>query len=286
MNSPAAEVVAAQAPARLQAFDLSGGRALSLIRAAREVARGRVDLEDPDHGRGWRRLRAIPGIGSWTVEMLALTGQGRLDQIPAGDLGLPEARRAPAHRRSAPARDRGGGARAVRAVRALAGARGCVRATCRPGDFAAARLTPERVRRSSLVSSSDSIAIAVAVVALLGTLAQAALSVYGPPRLQSRAAARALLETYREPLLDSRLRAPGPPPQHPPKPVRRGLPARPAAGGQAGGGAADDPVRVRAVPRLARDHPSRHPAAAAGVGRADAQGPGAAGGHHGNVPDQ
>lgn len=51
------------------------------------------------------------------------------------------------------------------------------------------------------MSSSDSIAIAVAVVALLGTLAQAALSVYGPPRLQSRAAARALLETYREPLL-------------------------------------------------------------------------------------
>ena len=34
------------------------------------------------------RLRAIPGIGSWTVEMLALHGQGRHDQLPAGDLGL------------------------------------------------------------------------------------------------------------------------------------------------------------------------------------------------------
>jgi hypothetical protein len=51
------------------------------------------------------------------------------------------------------------------------------------------------------VSPSDSIAIAVAVIALLGTLAQAALSVYGPPRLQARAAARARLETYRDPLL-------------------------------------------------------------------------------------
>jgi 3-methyladenine DNA glycosylase/8-oxoguanine DNA glycosylase len=37
---------------------------------------------------GWRRLRTIHGIGSWTVEILALGGQGRLDQIPAGDLGL------------------------------------------------------------------------------------------------------------------------------------------------------------------------------------------------------
>ena len=58
-----------------------------MIRAAREVS-GRVDLalEAPDHERGWRRLRAIRGIGAWTVQMLALTGQGRLDQLPAGDL--------------------------------------------------------------------------------------------------------------------------------------------------------------------------------------------------------
>ena len=34
-----------------------------------------------------RRLRAIPEIGAWTVEMLALHGQGRMDLIPAGDLG-------------------------------------------------------------------------------------------------------------------------------------------------------------------------------------------------------
>ena len=58
---------------------------------AREVAAGRVALESPDHEvqeAGWRRLRTISGIGAWTVEILALTGQGRLDQIPAGDLGL------------------------------------------------------------------------------------------------------------------------------------------------------------------------------------------------------
>ena len=85
---PAAEVLAGTAPARLQSFDLAGCRAITLVRAAREVARGRIDLHDSDHERGWRRLRAIPGIGSWTVEMLALYGQGRYDQVPAGDLGL------------------------------------------------------------------------------------------------------------------------------------------------------------------------------------------------------
>jgi 3-methyladenine DNA glycosylase/8-oxoguanine DNA glycosylase len=79
-------VIAGQSPARLESFGLSGLRAITLTRAAREVAAGRVDLYGPDHEHGWRRLRAIPGIGSWTVQKLALEGQGRMDQIPAGDL--------------------------------------------------------------------------------------------------------------------------------------------------------------------------------------------------------
>ncbi|MDQ6835382.1 MAG: hypothetical protein M3016_04270 [Actinomycetota bacterium] len=85
-DSPTAAVLAAQAPALLASFDLSPGRALTLRRAAREVASGRVDLLAGDHERGWRRLRRIPGVGSWTLQMLGLTGQGRLDQLPAGDL--------------------------------------------------------------------------------------------------------------------------------------------------------------------------------------------------------
>ena len=59
---------------------------MALIRAAREVASGRADLLAPDHERAWRRLRAIPGIGRWTIDVLALHGQGRLDMVPAGDL--------------------------------------------------------------------------------------------------------------------------------------------------------------------------------------------------------
>jgi 3-methyladenine DNA glycosylase/8-oxoguanine DNA glycosylase len=84
---PAAATLGATAPALLQSFDLSAGRATAMRRAAHEVATGRADLAGPEHERSWRRLRAIPGIGSWTVEMLALYGQGRYDQLPAGDLG-------------------------------------------------------------------------------------------------------------------------------------------------------------------------------------------------------
>lgn len=85
---PEPAVLAGVAPALLQSMDLSAGRSLALVRAAREVATGRADLRAVDHERSWRRLRAIPGIGSWTVEVLALFGQGRYDQVPAGDLGL------------------------------------------------------------------------------------------------------------------------------------------------------------------------------------------------------
>ncbi len=85
---PSAATVAGTAPALLESMDLKGSRAIALVRAAREVASGRVDLRAPDHERGWRRLRAIPGIGSWTQEILAVHGQGRYDQIPAGDLGF------------------------------------------------------------------------------------------------------------------------------------------------------------------------------------------------------
>jgi 3-methyladenine DNA glycosylase/8-oxoguanine DNA glycosylase len=85
-DTPSASRLAAQAPARLASFGLSESRSIALIRAAREVAAGRVKLLGPDPEPGWRRLRRIPGIGSWTVQMLGLTGQGRLDQLPAGDV--------------------------------------------------------------------------------------------------------------------------------------------------------------------------------------------------------
>jgi 3-methyladenine DNA glycosylase/8-oxoguanine DNA glycosylase len=85
-DAPTAGAIAAQSPALLCSLGLAETRAIALVRAAREVAAGRVDLDAPEHERAWRRLGAIKGIGSWTLQMLAFTGQGRLDQLPAGDL--------------------------------------------------------------------------------------------------------------------------------------------------------------------------------------------------------
>jgi 3-methyladenine DNA glycosylase/8-oxoguanine DNA glycosylase len=82
-DAPSAAALAAAAPAQLAAQDLAPKRAITLRRAAAEVASGRVDLA----GHDLRRLAAISGIGPWTLESLALYGQGRLDVVPAGDLG-------------------------------------------------------------------------------------------------------------------------------------------------------------------------------------------------------
>jgi 3-methyladenine DNA glycosylase/8-oxoguanine DNA glycosylase len=81
---PTAERVARLAPAELDACGLAPKRSIALIRAAREVASGRADLSR--HEPSWRRLKAIPNIGNWTIEMLAFEGQGRDDMLPALDL--------------------------------------------------------------------------------------------------------------------------------------------------------------------------------------------------------
>jgi 3-methyladenine DNA glycosylase/8-oxoguanine DNA glycosylase len=86
---PDAAAVAAGGSPLLQSFGLGAPRARALVRAAREVAAGRIDLDPAaDHEAAWRRLLAISGIGPWTVEMTAIAGQGRYDQVPAGDVGL------------------------------------------------------------------------------------------------------------------------------------------------------------------------------------------------------
>jgi 3-methyladenine DNA glycosylase/8-oxoguanine DNA glycosylase len=83
---PSARKLGAQAPALLESFDLAHARSVTMVRVARDVGRGTLDLRDPDHERGWRRLRAIRGIGSWTIAITAYLGQGRHDVLPAGDL--------------------------------------------------------------------------------------------------------------------------------------------------------------------------------------------------------
>jgi 3-methyladenine DNA glycosylase/8-oxoguanine DNA glycosylase len=80
---PCAATIADRAPAELAALDLAPGRALALVRVAREVATGRID---PGGAEADARLLAIPEIGPWTVQCLGLRGRGDPDTLPAGDL--------------------------------------------------------------------------------------------------------------------------------------------------------------------------------------------------------
>jgi 3-methyladenine DNA glycosylase/8-oxoguanine DNA glycosylase len=80
---PDAALIAGRAPAELASMDLAPSRALALIHCAREVAAGRARLEDEDADR---RLRKIPGIGPWTLQVLGIAGRGDPDSLPAGDL--------------------------------------------------------------------------------------------------------------------------------------------------------------------------------------------------------
>jgi 3-methyladenine DNA glycosylase/8-oxoguanine DNA glycosylase len=81
---PAAATIAGRAPAELAAMDLAPTRAAALRRVALAVASGRCRLDAPE---AERRLLAIPQIGPWTVQCLALFGRGDMDSLPAGDLG-------------------------------------------------------------------------------------------------------------------------------------------------------------------------------------------------------
>jgi DNA-3-methyladenine glycosylase II len=83
-SPPSAARLAGCAPAELDACGLAPKRSIALIKAAREVASGRADLTQ--HEPAWRRLRAIPNIGNWTIETLAFQGQGRDDMLPALDV--------------------------------------------------------------------------------------------------------------------------------------------------------------------------------------------------------
>jgi DNA-3-methyladenine glycosylase II len=81
---PPAALIAGRAPAELQSMDLSGGRSAALRKLAIAVARRHCDIASPESDA---RLLAVPEIGPWTVQCLALFGRGEMDSLPAGDLG-------------------------------------------------------------------------------------------------------------------------------------------------------------------------------------------------------
>jgi len=95
LAAPAGGVrVLAPTPAALAAADLAAvglprARAEALRALARAVASGRLGLDaalDPDEAV--RRLEALPGVGPWTAQYVALRALGAPDAFPASDLGL------------------------------------------------------------------------------------------------------------------------------------------------------------------------------------------------------
>lgn len=80
---------AAVAEADLAGLGLTGGRRRALQALAREVASGRLLLDrGADRSEARARLLALPGIGPWTAEYVALRALGDPDAWPGTDLVL------------------------------------------------------------------------------------------------------------------------------------------------------------------------------------------------------
>jgi AraC family transcriptional regulator of adaptative response / DNA-3-methyladenine glycosylase II len=86
---PTAEEVAAAGEDRLARIGMPGARARTLLAVARAVLSGELDLRrgaDPEQVRD--RLLALPGVGPWTANLVAMRALGAPDAFPAGDLGV------------------------------------------------------------------------------------------------------------------------------------------------------------------------------------------------------
>ncbi len=86
-DAPTPQAILDLAPAQIESFGLSARRTMLLREVCRLLVRG-LDLDADDPLPARRRLRAIPGLGAWTLSCMALRGQGDPDATPSGDLGL------------------------------------------------------------------------------------------------------------------------------------------------------------------------------------------------------
>ncbi len=78
----------------LRGFGLSGPKQRYLRASAQAVADGTLDfaaLKRMDDETAREHLIAVKGIGPWTADIYLLSGLGRPDVFPAGDLALQEA---------------------------------------------------------------------------------------------------------------------------------------------------------------------------------------------------
>ncbi|MGV8967847.1 MAG: DNA-3-methyladenine glycosylase 2 family protein [Cellulomonas sp.] len=88
---PSASTLAAAGPDRLRTIGLTGARAATLAGLAGAIAGGLSLSPDADRGDVRAALLALPGIGPWTADYIALRALGDPDVFPAGDLVLRKA---------------------------------------------------------------------------------------------------------------------------------------------------------------------------------------------------
>jgi AraC family transcriptional regulator, regulatory protein of adaptative response / DNA-3-methyladenine glycosylase II len=84
-----AEAVLAAGEDRLARIGMPGARARTLLALARAVLSGELSLSrgaDPELVR--ERMLALPGVGPWTANLVAMRALGAPDAFPAGDLGV------------------------------------------------------------------------------------------------------------------------------------------------------------------------------------------------------
>jgi AraC family transcriptional regulator of adaptative response / DNA-3-methyladenine glycosylase II len=87
--SPTPEAIVAAGEDRIAGLGMPGARARTLVALAGAVLEGSVVLERGAPLEETRaRLLALPGIGPWTADVIAMRALGAADAFPAGDLGV------------------------------------------------------------------------------------------------------------------------------------------------------------------------------------------------------
>jgi AraC family transcriptional regulator of adaptative response / DNA-3-methyladenine glycosylase II len=89
---PSAASMAGREPAEIGALGVTGQRARTIVALARALAEGALRLEpDGDAAATVERLKAVPGVGDWTAQYLAMRALGWPDAFPASDVGVMKA---------------------------------------------------------------------------------------------------------------------------------------------------------------------------------------------------
>lgn len=86
--APTPQSVAEAGEGRIAALGMPGARARTLGALSRAVAGGDLTLERHAGPEALEALRALPGVGDWTAQVVAMRALGDPDAFPAGDLGV------------------------------------------------------------------------------------------------------------------------------------------------------------------------------------------------------